>query len=84
MHPPSREALLQDSSVTPALQAVAKDGLSNEARELATAALLALSDKTLTMLVEGQKHVMLSCELTFHSLQPSLLAGWHALLKLLV
>ena len=60
--------MLQDASVTPALQVVAKDGFSEEARDLASAALAALSDRTLTMLMEGQKHVMLSCELTFASL----------------
>ena len=39
-----------------------KDGLSEEARELAVAALSALSDRKLEVVVEGQKHVMLSCE----------------------
>ena len=57
---PAREALLQDSSVIPALQAVADAGMSAEARELAGAALQALSDKEMVMMVEGQKHIMLS------------------------
>jgi hypothetical protein len=58
---PAREALLQDPTVVPALQAVVEVGLSAEARELAERALLALSDKKLEMAAEGeQKHVMLS------------------------
>ena len=44
----------------PALRAVAESGLSAEARELAGAALLALSDKKLEMVTEGQMHIMLS------------------------
>ena len=43
------------------LEEVRDKGLSEEAREFAGAALLALSDKQLQE-VEGQKHVMLSCE----------------------
>ena len=63
VHADSREALLLDGSVVPALQVVAKDGLSEGARETASAALSALSDKQLAMLAdEHQKHVMLSCE----------------------
>lgn len=62
VHEESRLALLQDSSVMPALESVAEAGLTAEARELATAALVALRDKKLRMVVEGQKHVMLSCE----------------------
>ena len=62
VHDGSREALLRDGSVLPALEAVAKDGLSEEARETAAAALTALSDKKLVMVADGQKHVMLSCE----------------------
>ena len=50
VHADSREALLLDGSVVPALQVVAKDGLSEGARETAAAALLALSDKQLVML----------------------------------
>ena len=63
VHDASREALLRDGSVVPALQAVAETGLSEGAREFAAAALTALSDKKLEVLTEGQKHVMLSCEL---------------------
>ena len=63
VHDSSRETLLRDGSVVPALEAVAASGLTEEARELAAAALLALSEKKLVMVVEGQKHIMLSCEL---------------------
>ena len=60
VHDTSREALLCDGSVVPALQAVAETGLNKDARELAAAALTALSDKKLEVVTEGQKHVMLS------------------------
>ena len=63
VHEGSREALLRDGSVVPALETVAGSGLTQECRELAAAALSALSDKKLVMVVEGQKHIMLSCEL---------------------
>ena len=63
VHEGSREALLRDGSVVPALETVAGSGLTQEGRELAAAALSALSDKKLVMVVEGQKHIMLSCEL---------------------
>ena len=63
VHEGSREALLGDGSVVPALETVAASGLTQESRELAAAALSALSDKKLVMAVEGQKHIMLSCEL---------------------
>ena len=63
VHEGSREALLRDGSVVPALETVAGSGLTQECRELAAAALSALSDKKLVMAVEGQKHIMLSCEL---------------------
>lgn len=63
VHDASREALLADASVVPALEVVAATGLSEQARELAAAALSALSDKKLVMVAEGQKHIMLSCEL---------------------
>ena len=63
VHEGSREALLRDGSVVPALETVAGSGLTQEGRELAAAALAALSDKKLVMAVEGQKHIMLSCEL---------------------
>ena len=60
LFPPGREALLQNPSVSEALQAVAESGLSPESREFAQGALLALSDTELIS-KEGQKHVMLSC-----------------------
>ena len=63
VHDSSRETLLCDGSVVPALENVAASGLTEEARELAAAALSALSEKKLVMVVEGQKHIMLSCEL---------------------
>ena len=58
---PAHEALRQDPSVIPALEAVAAAGLSAEARKFADAALLALSDKKpdIDMDVE-QQHLMLS------------------------
>jgi hypothetical protein len=62
VHDGSRDALLRDGSVVPALEAVMKDGLSEEARELAAAAVSALSERELVLATEGQKHVMLSCE----------------------
>lgn len=62
VYEPAREALLHDGSVVPALEAVAKVGLTEAARETAAAALSALSDKKLDMQTEGQKHVMLSCK----------------------
>ena len=63
VHEGSRETLLRDGSVVPALESVAASGLTQAARELASAALTALSDKKLVMAAEGQKHIMLSCEL---------------------
>ena len=68
MYEPSRKALLQDGSgVVAALDAVAKAGLSEHAREQAEAALTALrgvnkSAEVVNTASEGQKHVMLSCE----------------------
>ena len=60
VYEPAREALLADPDVVRALRAVAESGLSAKARELAGAALLALSDKKLEMATEGQMHIMLS------------------------
>jgi hypothetical protein len=58
---PAREALRQDPSVIPALEAVVEIGLSAQARDFAQAALLALSDKELQALSDGEQlHVMLS------------------------
>ena len=59
VHEGSRKALLRDGSVVPALRLWPR-GLTEAARELAAAALSALSDKKLTMAVEGQKLVMRS------------------------
>ena len=56
----AREPLRQDPSVIPALEAVAEAGLSAEARQYAQAALLALSDKEMCVVAEGQRHIMLS------------------------
>ena len=74
VHEGSREALLRDGSVVAALETVAGSGLTHECRELAAAALSALSDKQLVMAVEGQKHIMLSCELVgavVHNISPT-------------
>ena len=49
VHEGSREALLRDGSVVPALETVAGSGLTQECRELAAAALSALSEKKLVM-----------------------------------
>ena len=92
VHEGSREALLRDGSVVPALETVAGSGLTQECRELAAAALSALSDKQLVMAVEGQKHIMLSCELVgtvppahkcrWYHLSCTLLLIAHALVRL--
>ena len=63
VHDQGREALLADPSVLSSLQAVTDAGLCEESQMLAEAALMALSDKKLDMLVElesEQRHVMLS------------------------
>ena len=65
VYEPAREALLKDPAVVPALQAVAEAGLSADARRFADDALLALSDKKLEMVTEGQKHFMLSYQWNF-------------------
>ena len=67
VYEPAREALRQDPTVVPALRAVSESGLSAMARELAGAALLALSDKKLEMVMQGQKHVMLSYQWDFQA-----------------
>ena len=59
---PGCDAMRRDPSVAEALQTVATEGLSSESRDFAKATLLAMSDEELHMRVEGQKHVMLSCE----------------------
>ena len=60
VHDSARESLVRDGTVVPALEVVAESGMSEAARELAAAALSALSDKKLVMATEGQKHIMLS------------------------
>ena len=77
---PGREALRQDPSVVPALKAVVEVGLSAQARDFAQAALLALSDKELHTLSDGeqQMHIMLSyqwdCQATVQRINESLIA----------
>jgi hypothetical protein len=70
MFAPGREALLQDQTVTEALQQVAVEGLTEEARMHAQSALLAMSDAAAAATHEAappqqddddQKHVMMSC-----------------------
>lgn len=68
MFPHGREALLQAPSVAGALQQVATEGWTGEARAHAAAALLAMSDKQ-PHVDHGQHnraqgHIMLSCECT--------------------
>jgi hypothetical protein len=61
LFPPGRDALLQNPAVSEALVVVSEQGMSEEARKFAKAALMALSDKKLEVVAEGaQKHVMLS------------------------
>ena len=57
--------MLKDPSVCPALEVVAEQGLCNEARQHASAALLALGDTDMVQTDDGQKHVMLSCKTAF-------------------
>ena len=60
LSPPGREALLQDAAVCDALRVVSEQGMGEEARDFAKAALMALSGDELKMRAEGDKHVMLS------------------------
>ena len=60
LFPPGRDALLQNPAVSEALVAVAQQGMSEQARDYAQAALMALSGDELQMRTEGQKHLMLS------------------------
>ena len=60
LFPPGRDALLQNPAVSEALVAVAQQGMSEQARDYAQAALMALSGDELQIRTEGQKHVMLS------------------------
>ena len=66
--PPGREALLQDPSVRGALAQVAEEGYTEEARNFAEAALLALSDRQPIDTDQGgraraqrRQHIMISC-----------------------
>ena len=62
VYPPGREALLAEPAVCEALQAVVEQGMSEEGKELARNALLALSDVEMGggSDDEGQKHLMIS------------------------
>ena len=65
LYPAGRRALLQNPSICEALQVVAASGLTDESRNLASSALLALSDRDLKRMAgkgEGSRpgHVMLS------------------------
>jgi hypothetical protein len=65
MFPPGREALLQDPAVAEALQQVAAEGWTSEAKLSAESALLAMSDRqpeadTQEQQKQGLKHIMLS------------------------
>jgi len=55
-----RDALLDSPAVSDALVAVSEQGMSEQARDHAKAALMALSGDELQMRTEGQKHLMLS------------------------
>ena len=67
--PEGREALLKDPSVHSSLKAVVERGLSDEARQHASAALLALSDRQMANCkqADGQKHVMLSYQWAYQA-----------------
>ena len=65
MFPPGREALLRDPTVAEALQQVAAEGWTEEARMNAESALLAMSDRQPEAgghehRDDGQQHIMLS------------------------
>ena len=68
MYPPGRAALLQEETVIEALQQVAAEGWTDEARRFAESALAALTDRKPSRdaahihQFQQQKHVMLSCE----------------------
>ena len=63
VYPPGREALLHDPSVTDALQEVADKGWTDEAREHAAGALMALSDQQPApdAVAFPERHLMMSC-----------------------
>ena len=65
VYPPGREALLQEPSVMDALREVVDKGWTDEAKEYAAGALMALSDHQPDAehaVDPGQRHVMMSCE----------------------
>lgn len=65
---PGKEVLLQDDSIVEAMEAVAEGGMSEEARESARGALMALVGPTAEpKKLEGEEHVMLSCAFSPHS-----------------
>ena len=67
VYPPGREALLQDPTVLDALREVAEQGWTDEAKEHAAGALMALSDHQPDVeraLDLDQRHLMMSCETT--------------------
>ena len=61
LFPAGRDAMVKQPAVRKALAEVAEHGTTPQAQHHAHGALLALSDKELQH-VEGQGHVMLSCE----------------------
>ena len=64
VYPPGREALLHDPSVMDALQEVADKGWTDEAREHAAGALMALSDQHPVIGIgvdPDERHLMMSC-----------------------
>ena len=67
VYPPTREALLQDPTVLDALREVADKGWTDEAKEYAAGALMALSDHPpdAERAVDlDQRHLMMSCQST--------------------
>lgn len=65
MYQPGREALLQDPTVAAALQQVVAEGWTDEARENAESALLAMSGRQPEAGHEqdsDHKHIMMSCK----------------------
>jgi hypothetical protein len=57
LFPPGRDTLLENAAVSEALLAVAEQGMSEEAREYAKAALKSMSGDDLQLRMEGDKHM---------------------------
>ncbi len=80
-HAESREVLLGNPAVSEALQAVVENGIGEEARNLASAALGALGDRHADWCSdgsgEGQRHVMLSYQ--WCVVGGLCVAAWHGL-----